>query len=153
MSLTGSGPRHQYRGDVSVTPPAVEPVTAAELRAHLNGVSDTDEYLTGLITAAREEIEKLNLALEMGDNVMLYLDDIQHTHPELLQKFISLCDAQRRIEGIHGAVALAHFHRPPPGDVDPRWPSRSGWDTIRAGADDDRHPALPVRSNRARGFF
>ena len=23
---------------------------------------------------------------------MLYLDDIQHTHPELLQKFISLCD-------------------------------------------------------------
>src|SRR5262249_33185376 len=33
-------------------------------------------------------------------NVMLYLDDIQHTHPELLQKFISLCDAQRRIEGV-----------------------------------------------------
>ena len=31
---------------------------------------------------------------------MLYLDDIQHTHPELLQKFISLCDAQRRIEGV-----------------------------------------------------
>ncbi len=29
--------------------------------------------------AAREEIERLNLALEMGDNVMLYLDDIQHT--------------------------------------------------------------------------
>src|SRR5690606_32193860 len=26
--------------------------------------------------------------------------DIQHTHPELLQKFISLCDAQRRIEGV-----------------------------------------------------
>ena len=24
--------------------------------------------------------------------------------------------SQRRIEGIHGAVALAHFHRPPPGD-------------------------------------
>ena len=31
---------------------------------------------------------------------MLYLDDIQHTNPELLQKFISLCDAQRRIEGV-----------------------------------------------------
>jgi hypothetical protein len=31
---------------------------------------------------------------------MLYLDDIQHTHSELLQKFISLCDAQRRIEGV-----------------------------------------------------
>jgi hypothetical protein len=36
----------------------------------------------------------------MGNNVMLYLDDIQHTHPELLQKFISLCDAQRKVEGV-----------------------------------------------------
>jgi hypothetical protein len=51
--------------------------------------------------AAREEIEKLNLAFEMGDNVMIYLDDIQHCHPELLQKFISLCDAQRKIEGVY----------------------------------------------------
>jgi len=51
--------------------------------------------------AAREEVEKLNLALEMGDNVMLYLDDIQHCHPEFLQKFISLCDAQRKIEGVY----------------------------------------------------
>lgn len=49
---------------------------------------------------ARQEVEKINLALEMGSNVMLYLDDIQHTHPELLQKFISLCDGQRRIEGV-----------------------------------------------------
>jgi hypothetical protein len=49
---------------------------------------------------ARQEVEKINLALEMGNNCMLYLDDIQHTHPELLQKFISLCDAQRRIEGV-----------------------------------------------------
>jgi hypothetical protein len=51
---------------------------------------------------ARQEVEKINLALEMGNNVMLYLDDIQHTHPELLQKFISLCDAQRRVEGVWG---------------------------------------------------
>ncbi|MBN2343165.1 MAG: DNA repair ATPase [Deltaproteobacteria bacterium] len=51
--------------------------------------------------AAREEIKKLNLALEMGDNVMLYLDDIQHCNPEFLQKFISLCDAQRKIEGVY----------------------------------------------------
>jgi ATPase involved in DNA repair/ATPase family associated with various cellular activities (AAA) len=49
---------------------------------------------------ARQELEKLNLGLEMGNNVMLYLDDIQHTHPEFLQKFISLCDGTRRIEGI-----------------------------------------------------
>jgi hypothetical protein len=49
---------------------------------------------------SRQEVEKINLAFEMGNNVMLYLDDIQHTNPELLQKFISLCDAQRRIEGV-----------------------------------------------------
>jgi hypothetical protein len=36
----------------------------------------------------------------MGNNVLLYLDDIQHTSPELLQRFISLCDAQRRMEGV-----------------------------------------------------
>ncbi|XYH93722.1 DNA repair ATPase [Sorangium sp. So ce1128] len=49
---------------------------------------------------ARQEVEKINLAFEMGNNVMLYLDDIQHTNTELLQKFISLCDGQRRIEGV-----------------------------------------------------
>ncbi|WP_192820232.1 DNA repair ATPase [Rufibacter sp. LB8] len=51
--------------------------------------------------AAREELEKLNLSFEMGDNVMIYLDDIQHCNPEFLQKFISLCDAQRKIEGVY----------------------------------------------------
>lgn len=49
---------------------------------------------------ARQELEKLNLALEMSNNVMLYVDDIQHTNPEFLQKFISLCDGTRRIEGV-----------------------------------------------------
>ncbi len=50
--------------------------------------------------ATRQELEKLNLALEMGNNVMLYLDDIQHCNPEFLQKFISLADGQRKIEGV-----------------------------------------------------
>ncbi len=58
--------------------------------------------------SAREEIEKLNLALEMGDNVMIYLDDIQHTNPEFLQKFISLCDGQRKIEGVYKGVAKTY---------------------------------------------
>ena len=49
---------------------------------------------------ARQELEKLNLALEMSNNVMLYIDDIQHTNPEFLQKFISLCDGSRHIEGV-----------------------------------------------------
>nr|WP_285761680.1 DNA repair ATPase [Nocardiopsis ansamitocini] len=49
---------------------------------------------------ARQEVEKISFALEAGNNVLLYLDDIQHTSPELLQKFISLCDGQRRMEGV-----------------------------------------------------
>lgn len=49
---------------------------------------------------ARQEIEKINFALEAGNNTLLYLDDIQHTSPELLQKFIPLCDTTRRIEGV-----------------------------------------------------
>ncbi|MFH9065940.1 DNA repair ATPase [Streptomyces coeruleorubidus] len=49
---------------------------------------------------ARQEIEKINFALEAGNNTLLYLDDIQHTSPELLQRFIPLCDATRRVEGV-----------------------------------------------------
>jgi hypothetical protein len=51
--------------------------------------------------AARQEVERLNLSLEMGDNIMIYVDDIQHCNTEFLQKFISLCDAQRKIEGVY----------------------------------------------------
>ena len=58
--------------------------------------------------AARQELQKLNLALEMGDNIMLYLDDIQHCHPEFLQKFISLTDAQRKIEGVYNGVTKTY---------------------------------------------
>ncbi|MEV8122547.1 DNA repair ATPase [Streptomyces sp. NPDC085944] len=49
---------------------------------------------------ARQEIEKINFALASANNTLLYLDDIQHTSPELLQKFIPLCDATRRVEGV-----------------------------------------------------
>ncbi|MFE3323947.1 DNA repair ATPase [Streptomyces sp. NPDC059176] len=49
--------------------------------------------------AARRELEKIGFALEAGSNVLLYLDDIQHTSPELLQKFIPLCDATRTLNG------------------------------------------------------
>ncbi|MEU5993904.1 DNA repair ATPase [Spirillospora sp. NPDC047418] len=63
-----------------------------------NDVTSLDPAQAPNATAARE-VEKINLALEMGNNVLLYVDDIQHTSPEFLQKFIPLCDAQRRIEG------------------------------------------------------
>ncbi|WP_371589884.1 DNA repair ATPase [Streptomyces virginiae] len=48
---------------------------------------------------ARRELEKIAFALQAGNNVMLYLDDIQHTSPELLQKFIPLCDTTRTLGG------------------------------------------------------
>ncbi|MBJ3812683.1 DNA repair ATPase [Streptomyces flavofungini] len=57
---------------------------------------------------ARQEVEKINFALEAGNNVLLYLDDIQHTSPELLQKFISLCDAQRRMEGVWNGTSRTY---------------------------------------------
>ncbi|MGW6536490.1 DNA repair ATPase [Streptomyces sp. NPDC055051] len=48
---------------------------------------------------ARRELEKVAFALAAGDNVLLYLDDIQHCSPEFLQRFIPLCDATRTLNG------------------------------------------------------
>lgn len=64
-----------------------------------HGVTSIDPAEAPNMTA-RQEVDKVNFALELGNNVMLYIDDIQHTNTELLQKFISLCDAQRKIEGV-----------------------------------------------------
>ncbi|MEU7033546.1 DNA repair ATPase [Streptomyces sp. NPDC046237] len=49
--------------------------------------------------AARRELEKIAFALAASNNVLLYVDDIQHTSPEFLQKFIPLCDATRTLNG------------------------------------------------------
>ncbi|WP_200307113.1 DNA repair ATPase [Streptomyces adelaidensis] len=57
---------------------------------------------------ARQEIEKINFALAAGNNTLLYLDDIQHTSPELLQKFIPLCDATRRVDGVRDGEPLTY---------------------------------------------
>ncbi|WP_405201481.1 DNA repair ATPase [Dokdonia sp. LLG6352-1] len=59
-------------------------------------------------SAAREELKKLNVAFEMGNNVMLYLDDIQHCNPEFLQKFISLSDGTRKIEGVYNGKSKTY---------------------------------------------
>lgn len=72
-------------------------INGPALGHHITSLDPTEAQNAG----AREELEKLNLAFEMGDNVMIYLDDIQHCNPEFLQKFISLCDAQRKIEGTY----------------------------------------------------
>ncbi|MFC1418403.1 DNA repair ATPase [Streptacidiphilus cavernicola] len=55
--------------------------------------------------AAAREVEKIVFALRAGSNVLLHLDDIQHVSAELLQKFIPLCDAQRRIEAVSDGAA------------------------------------------------
>ncbi len=95
-----------------ISPPGYGKTTLIEYVAHklglvfmkINGPS-IGHQATSLDPAdapdqnAAREIEKINLAFEMGNNVLLYLDDIQHTNPELLQKFISLCDGTRRVEG------------------------------------------------------
>ncbi|MEV5686219.1 DNA repair ATPase [Streptomyces sp. NPDC052164] len=57
---------------------------------------------------ARREVEKINFALETGNNTLLHLDDIQHTSPELLQKFVSLCDTTRRMEGVRDGVSRTY---------------------------------------------
>ena len=114
MGTVGEGRRSDLNGLLMlISPPGYGKTTLMEYVAHalglvfmkINGpalgheVRSLDPAQAPDATAA-QELVKLNLALEMGNNVMLYVDDIQHTHPEFLQKFISLCDGPRRIEGV-----------------------------------------------------
>ncbi|MCI2282581.1 hypothetical protein L3081_03170 [Colwellia sp. MSW7] len=62
-------------------------------------------------STAENEVKKINLAFEMGNNVMLYLDDIQHTNPEFLQKFISLCDGSRKVDGVFNGKSKTYDMR------------------------------------------
>jgi len=114
MGAAGAGKRTDLMGLLLlISPPGYGKTTLMEYVANrlgltfmkINGpaighvVSSLDPTEAPNATA-RDEVNKLNLALEMGNNVMIYLDDIQHLNPEFLQKFISLCDAQRKIEGV-----------------------------------------------------
>ncbi|MDO5090244.1 MAG: DNA repair ATPase [Cardiobacteriaceae bacterium] len=114
MGAAGEGKRSDLMGLLlMISPPGYGKTTLMEYVANrlglvfikINGPS-LGHAVTGIDpaqapdAAARAELERLNLALEMGDNVMLYIDDIQHTHPAFLQKFIPLCDATRRMDGV-----------------------------------------------------
>lgn len=115
MGAVGAGKRTDLMGLLLlISPPGYGKTTLMEYVANRLGLTfmkingpAIGHQVTSLDPAeapnasAREEVEKLNLALEMGDNVMIYLDDIQHCDPEFLQKFISLCDGSRRIEGVY----------------------------------------------------
>ena len=61
MSLRPARLLHEYRGSVIVTPPAVEPVTLAEVTALLliDGNAD-DALLADMIAEAREFIEHIS---------------------------------------------------------------------------------------------
>ncbi len=113
MGTIGENKRTDLMGMLLlISPPGYGKTTLIEYVAHklglvfmkINGPS-IGHQVTSLDPSdapdqnAAREIEKINLAFEMGNNVLLYLDDIQHTNPEFLQKFISLCDGTRRIEG------------------------------------------------------
>ena len=114
IGVAGEGKRTDLMGLLLlISPPGYGKTTLMEYIANRLGLTfmkingpAIGHHVTSLDPAeapnvsAREEVDKLNLALEMGDNVMIYLDDIQHCNPEFLQKFISLCDATRRIEGV-----------------------------------------------------
>ena len=59
----------------SVTPPASEPVTLAEAKLHVRQDLDTDDTLiTGLITAAREEVERISWHALLTQTWELVLD-------------------------------------------------------------------------------
>ncbi len=120
LGAAGSGKRTDQMGLLLlISPPGYGKTTLMEyvadrlglLFVKVNGPS-LGHAVTSLDPAeapnatARQEVEKISFALEAGTNVLLYVDDIQHTSPELLQKFVSLCDGQRRME-VYGRAAPA----------------------------------------------
>ncbi|MTI43694.1 putative phiE125 gp8 family phage protein [Roseibium hamelinense] len=59
-----------------VTPPAIEPVSLAEMKAHLRLTTGTeDDVVSGLIKAAREHVEQTTRRVLISQIWRLYLDD------------------------------------------------------------------------------
>ncbi|MDX3215362.1 DNA repair ATPase [Streptomyces sp. ME02-6991-2B] len=86
-----------------ISPPGYGKSTLVEYVAERLGmllVTVSGPALGSLVTSLDDdhpEIRRIHFALGAANNVLLHLDDIQHTSPELLQRFIPLTDAQRRL--------------------------------------------------------
>ncbi len=114
MGALGAGRRTDLMGMLLlISPPGYGKTTLMEYIASVLGLGMVKvnapalgHEVTGLDPAAaptataRAELERLNLAFALGNNICLLIDDIQHSSPEFLQKFIPLCDGTRRIEGV-----------------------------------------------------
>lgn len=96
-----------------ISPPGYDKTTPVEYAAHylglifirINGLALGHEVCSlnprqASDVTSRQGPKRFNLALEVGNNVVLYISDIQHTRPEFLQKFISPCDGTYRVGGI-----------------------------------------------------
>src|SRR5256885_5138486 len=74
---------------VVVTPPGLEPVTLDEAKLHLN-ITDTsdDAYITGLITVAREYLEKIEDRAYITQTLRMQLDSFPDLPNATLKFFI-----------------------------------------------------------------
>ncbi|MEU4092914.1 DNA repair ATPase [Streptomyces sp. NPDC026673] len=86
-----------------ISPPGYGKTTLVEYVAERLGmllVTVSGPALGSSVTSLDDdhpEIRKIHFALAAASNVLLHLEDIQHVSPELLQRFIPLCDGQRRL--------------------------------------------------------
>lgn len=111
MSLRAPRLVNQYRGNRLTTAPATEPVTIAELKTHLRiSGSSEDEYLSTLISEARQEIEDATglalikqvwqLTLDRWPHQReRWWDGVREGHPDILYGPNSA----------HGTVALPRY--------------------------------------------
>jgi uncharacterized phiE125 gp8 family phage protein len=74
MPLTSRGHPRTY---ISTTPPTAEPLTLAETKAHLRlDTSDEDDFVTSLMTVAREHLERTTGLCLLTQGWRLALDSI-----------------------------------------------------------------------------
>ena len=115
MALRPALRLHQYRGNVLVTPSAVEPVSLAEVKAALviDGTAD-DVFITALIAEAREEIEEATGLALITQEWRLTLDHWPQAQEDWWDGV-----RQTAISEIYGGrVAVLHLPRYPLVSVD-----------------------------------